>query len=198
MSNANEVFEHRFGGYHRGKAKRWVNANGEPGGVVSVDAIVDPTAIIREGAEVWSRASIGHRASIGYGASIGPQASIGGGASIGPEASIGHRASIGYEASIGYGASIEKGDWFITVGPLGSRNATTTAVYSPARDELRWWVGCQCGITTEALLARIQGEHADNDHGHDYRHLIDFVTSHPAIARCKLAYDLAKSNAEVV
>ena len=85
-------------------------------------------------------------------------------------------ASIGPRASIGYG------DWHMTVGPIGSRNAMTTAVYNKERG-LRWWVGCQHGISTEALLERIKSEHGGNKHGDDYRAAISYVQSHPGLAR---------------
>ena len=70
----------------------------------------------------------------------------------------------------------------MTVGPIGSRNAMTTAVYSKDHG-LRWWVGCQQGISTDALLERIESEHGDNKHGDDYRAVISYVQSRPGLLR---------------
>ena len=89
---------------------------------------------------------------------------------------------VGPRASIGYGASIGEGDWHMTVGPIGSRNAMSTAVYSKEHG-LRWWVGCQRGISTDVLLARVQTEHGDSAHGDDYHAAIKYVTGHPGLAR---------------
>ena len=68
-------------------------------------------------------------------------------------------------------------------GPQGCRRAWTTAIYSPANDALRWWVGCQNGITTDQLRSRVDREHGASAHGDDYRALIDFVVSHPGLKR---------------
>jgi hypothetical protein len=58
----------------------------------------------------------------------------------------------------------------------------TTAVYSKEHG-LRWWVGCQHGISTDALLERIEQHHGDGDHGNDYRAAVAYVQSHPGLAR---------------
>jgi UDP-3-O-[3-hydroxymyristoyl] glucosamine N-acyltransferase len=149
-------------------------------------------ASIGYGASIGSRASIGYGASIGdgasigYGASIGSRASIGYGASIGSRASIGDGASIGYGASIGDGASIEADDWLFVAGPQGSRNAWATAVYSKKDNLLRWWIGCQHGLTTEAFRERLAREHSvESNHRADYEHLILMVETHPGLARAK-------------
>ncbi len=91
---------------------------------------------------------------------------------------------VGPRASIGYGASIGDGDWHITVGPIGSRNAMTTAVYSKEHG-LRWWVGCQYGISTDALRERVTEKHGDSEHGQDYKAAIAYVEGHPGLARSK-------------
>lgn len=90
-------------------------------------------------------------------------------------------AVVGPGASIGYGASIGAKDWFMTVGPVGSRAALALAVHSEEHG-LRWWVGCQHGLTTEALLGRVAGTHGDNEHAVNYRAAIAFVEGHPALA----------------
>jgi hypothetical protein len=150
-------------------------------------ASIGEWASIGYGASIGEGASIGRRASIGYGASIGRRASIGEWASIGYGASIGRRASIGPRASIGEGASIGEADWWITVGPQGSRNAMLTAVWSKERG-LRWWVGCQYGIGTEELRASVEKTHGGNiAHWEDYAHIIECVEKHPGLERAKKA-----------
>jgi carbonic anhydrase/acetyltransferase-like protein (isoleucine patch superfamily) len=190
-----ETFKHLFGGWRGAEARRWKNPDGSEGGIVAMSAHVHPSVVLPTTVEIWPEAkiaegvrSIGGRASIGYGASIGGRASIGYGASIGGRASIGYGASIGGRASIGYGASIgdgsvyEDGDWLFVAGPQGSRNAYVTAVDSP-KHGLRWWVGCQEGITTERLRERVEREHGMSEFGDDYRSLIDFVERHPGRMR---------------
>ena len=157
-------------------AYRWINADDQEGGIVAASAVVADSAYIGEGA------SIGDGAIIDEGAIIGADVSIGYRASIGACASIGDRAFIGAGASINNGASIAADDWHITGGPCGSRCAMWTAVHSREHG-LRWWVGCQHGISTEVLLERVHIKHGDNEHGRAYRHAILFVTTHPEYLR---------------
>jgi hypothetical protein len=101
--------------------------------------------------------------------------------------------SIGSGASIGDGASIEKGEWHFTAGPQGSRNALATAVLKP--EGLRWWVGCQEGITTDVFRERVLLDHAEGSASReDYLHLIAMVETHPAIARATAAKSAEASN----
>ena len=79
-------------------------------------------------------------------------------------------------------------------GPQGSRNAWATAIWSPEHG-LRWWVGCQHGITTEALRERVTRDHRGTDHEADYLHLIELVERHPGLARA-VAEAAAKKAAE--
>ena len=183
-TEASATFNYRFFGWLDAVARRWVNPDGSEGGIVAVDATIDAKITLSVDVVVGPRASIGDGASIGGGASIGYGASIGDGASIGPRASIGYGASIGPRASIGDGASIGYGDWYTTIGPIGSRNAMSTAAYSKQHG-LRWWVGCQHGISTDQLLGRVETEHGDSPHGDDYRAAIAYVTTHPGLIRAQ-------------
>jgi len=109
--------------------------------------------------------------------------------SIHENAVVWPRASIGPSASIGNGSSIGNGDWFISCGPQGSRNAMLTAVQT--KDGLRWWVGCQHGITTDDFRALVAQTHGGTSHAADYLHVIEFVDSHPG----RLANAMAKGGA---
>ena len=111
---------------------------------------------------------------------INPDGSEGGIVAL--DATIDAKISMSMDVVIGDGASIGDGDWYMTVGPIGSRNAMTTAVYSKEQG-LRWWVGCQNGISTDALLERVKREHGDSRHADDYRAAIAYVQSHPGLAR---------------
>lgn len=152
-----KTFKHKFFGWHDADATRYVNADGSEGAIMAVSATVAPGLTLS--------------ASV----IIGPHASIGGGASIGDGASIGPRASIGPHASIG------PDEWWISIGPQGSRNAMLTAVQKP--EGLRWWVGCKTNITTENLLAMVAVTHRDTGHAADYLHVIAFVEAHPGRLR---------------
>ena len=44
-------------------------------------------------------------------------------------------------------------------------------------------MGCQRGISTEALLERVQETHGDNEHAQAYRHAVQCVTTHPEYLR---------------
>lgn len=70
-------------------------------------------------------------------------------------------ASIGDGASIGYGASVGYGDWWISAGPFGKYKRIVTAVFSE-KHGLRWWVGCQEGISTEIFKERLESSHSKN------------------------------------
>ena len=152
------------------------------GASIGPDAIIGDEATIGYRASIGDRATIGAYACIGYRVSIGDEATIGDGAIIGYRASIGYRVVLGDGASIGDGAAIAADDWYISGGPCGSRGATWTAVHSREHG-LRWWIGCQCGISTDALLERVQAEHGDNDHARAYRHAVRYVTTHPEYLR---------------
>lgn len=102
------------------------------------------------------------------------------------DAVIGPRESIGGGASIGPRASIEAGDWFQTVGPIGSGNAMALAVYNKQHG-LRWWSGCQHGIRTDTLRERIRETHGDNEHAKDYLAVIAYVESHPGLSMAMAA-----------
>lgn len=93
---------------------------------------------------------------------------------VAESAEVGSRASIGPRASIGDGASIGYGDRFISIGPIGSRGATLTAVKSYAHG-LRWWVGCQHGITSDQLRTRVNETHGKNEHARAYLATIAYV-----------------------
>ncbi len=181
------------------------------GGIVAVSATVHPTATICVGASVGDRATVGVGASVGEGASVGVGASVGDSASVGNRATVGDCASIGYRATVGDGATVgnrasvgdgatvgnrvsvgdgvkyDAGDWLYVAGPQGSRGSSATAIWSRADDTLRWWVGCQWGLTTEQFRARVEREHGGSAHGDDYRALISFVETHPALARARAA-----------
>lgn len=172
------------------------------GAIIGYRATICAGARVSSGAVIGCRASIadevsiGYRASIGEGASIGHRASVGGWAVVCDGASIGYRASIGgwttigsgtaigRLAAVGDGVTIDRNDWWMAGGPCGSRGTFWTAVFS-AEHGLRWWVGCQRGITTDKLLERLGAVHGANSHGDDYRAAIAFVESHPGLARAR-------------
>ena len=165
------TFRHTFRDGTTSEARRHTNPDGSTGGIVAVSATVNPKAYIGPTAEVcdWAR--------------IADSARIADGARIGNSASIGHDASIGDGASIGNGASIDRDEWYITLGPQGSRGAMLTAVQKP--DGLRWWVGCKRGITTDELRTLVEETHGPTAHGDDYRAVIAFVEAHPGRLRAE-------------
>ena len=150
------TFIHRFFGWLEAEARYHINPDGSRGGIVAVTA------------KIGTEVKIAETASVGYGASVDNRASVGDGASVG------NRASVGY------------GDWWITVGPQGSRNTILTAVASKEHG-MRWWVGCQLGISTDDFREQIKKTHGENDHAQDYLALIAFVESHPGLARWRKA-----------
>lgn len=162
MVTKSDTFTHKFDGWHEAEARRWTNPDGIEGGIVATSAKVHPSVTLPSGVEVWPNAQVVESASIGVGASIAPRAGIGEG--------------VIYDAS----------DWLFVVGPQGSRGAWATAVWSP-KHGLRWWVGCQHGLSTDELLARIEDRHGASDHGDDYRYLVKVVTEHPGLARAMAA-----------
>ena len=206
-----EALRHDFGSGEVA-AYRWRNSDGSASGIVAAsatvadtafigpDASIGPGAIIGDGASIGDKACIGYRASIAAGVSIGAyaaigavasigdmtcighRATIGGGSSIGAFASVGDRAVIGAYARIGDRAVIEAADWHMAGGPCGSRDAMWTAVHSREHG-LRWWVGCQRGISTEELLAAVQETHSNNEHAQAYRRAVRDVTTHPTYLR---------------
>ena len=112
---------------------------------------------------------------------------------IGFRSSIGSGSSIGARCSIGDGSQINKDDWWITIGPQGSRNSFLTAVWSREYG-LCWWVGCQYGLSTKALKAAVKETHGATDYADDYLAVIAFVENHPGMKRSIAA---AKGAADV-
>jgi len=169
------------------------------GAVVSNRAWIGPHAMIGEdalvgdGAWIGAGALIGYRAAVCYMAYIGKKATIGGFASIGKNAVIGDCTPEGQtvwiadQASVSDYASIGPHDWWVTVGPQGSRYAFLTAVWSRV-DGLRWWVGCQHGISSDQFKNRIFAQHGGREGGKymdDYLAVIDFVENHPGLKRAR-------------
>ena len=217
------IFVHTFRDGSYEQAYRWTNPDGSEGGTIAKSAIladgvfvphdceIGPNAMVADGVHIGGLVVIGRRASVGYRVSIGKStaigirasidarvsigsnARIGNGASIGSHAHIGDSVVIGNGASIADDVSIYKDDWLFVAGPQGSRNAFVTVTYSKNYG-LRWWVGCQDGITTDKLRKRIAAEHGENGHAQEYLHLIAFVESHPGLER-KKAEIAAKSEA---
>ena len=198
-----ETFIHKFG-RTKAEARRWNNPDGSVGGVVALGSriyenvtlqlsvVVSPCVYIGSGGRIGDDVRIGTGAVIGddvyvgSGGRIGTGALIGGGVRIGTGAIIGDDVNIGEGVHIGDGVRINKNDWFFVAGPQGTRDELTTAVYSKERG-LRWWVGCQWGITTRMLRARVERYHGATPMGDDYRYLIDTVERHPGLLRAKKA-----------
>jgi UDP-3-O-[3-hydroxymyristoyl] glucosamine N-acyltransferase len=179
---------------------------------IGPDAYISPRAKIGSDAKVGPRANIGSEAKIGPGAKIGPRANIGPGAKIGSDADIGPYAYIGEDAKIGPGAyigenanigpgayiglgadigpgahigpraNIEKGDWFMSIGPIGSEGRHTTIVHKCGVG-LRFWTGCFQDKTVAEFRAAIEETHGDNDHAAAYLWMLDSVDSHPEVLK---------------
>lgn len=157
-----ETFTHKFLGWLEAEARRHINPDGSEGAIVAV------TARIAEGLTL--SASI----EIGPGADIGPDAKIGSRAEIGPD------AKIGYGANIGDGAKIEKGDWFMSIGPLGSEGRYTTIVHKSGVG-LCFWTGCFRDKTAAEFRAAIAETHGDNEHANAYLWMLEAVERHPDV-----------------
>ena len=125
---------------------------------------------------------------------VNPDGSEGGIVAL--DATIDEKITLSIDVVIGPRASIGEGDWHHTIGPIGSRNAMATAVYSKDFG-LRWWVGCQHGISTEELLERVQEKHGDSEHGADYRAAIEYVKNHPALVRAIAKMGIQADNKEI-
>ena len=195
---SNEIFTHKFFGWLEAEARRHVNPDGSEGAIVAVTARIakglilsalieiGPYAKIGSDAYIGPRAKIGSRAYIGPHANIGPRAYIGlgayigDGARIGPGANIGPRAYIGRDANIGPGANIEKGDWFMSIGPIGPEGRHTTIVHKCGVG-LRFWTGCFQDKTVAEFRAAIAETHGDNEHAAAYLWMLDAVERHPDV-----------------
>lgn len=165
-------------------------------------------AVICSNADIGEEATVGQFSYIGDGARLGRRSYIDCLARVGAEAVIGADANVGYSTSVGAGAIIGDsvlignqvsiwdqaeytlGDWLFVGGPQGNRDASATAVWSP-KHGLRWWVGCQYGISTEYLRERVERDHGSSAHGDDYRYLIETVENHPGLKRAISAHEEA-------
>jgi acyl-[acyl carrier protein]--UDP-N-acetylglucosamine O-acyltransferase len=191
---SNEIFTHKFFGWLEAEARRHVNPDGSEGAIVAVTARIaeglilsasieiGPYANIGPRANIGSDANIGPRANIGSDAKIGPRANIGPDAYIGPYAKIGPRANIGPGANIGLGAKIEKGDWFMSIGPIGSEGRHTTIVHKCGVG-LRFWTGCFQDKTVDEFRAAIAETHGDSGHAAAYLWMLDAVERHPEVLK---------------
>ena len=171
---SNEIFTHKFFGWLEAEARRHVNPDGSEGAIVAV------TARIAKGLILSALIEIGPYAKIGSDAYIGPRAKIGSRAYIGPGANIGPRAYIGRDANIGPGANIEKGDWFMSIGPIGPEGRHTTIVHKCGVG-LRFWTGCFQAKTVAEFRAAIAETHGDNEHAAAYLWMLDAVERHPDV-----------------
>ena len=145
---------------------------------------IHPTATIGEGVYIGARvyigegASIGERATIGEGASIREGASIGEGASIRECATICERATIGEGVYIGERATILEEVQLlsqydcVTIGGLGSREATLTAYRNKKTIFIN--TGCFAG-SLNRFLARVAQTHRGNEHERQYRMAVAYI-----------------------
>ena len=62
---------------------------------------------------------------------------------------------------------MKKPDHFLTVGPIGSRNDTTT-FFRTAKGDIKLMCGCFLG-TVDAFLEKVTSTHGDNKHAVSYR-----------------------------
>jgi UDP-3-O-[3-hydroxymyristoyl] glucosamine N-acyltransferase len=146
---------------------------------------IDLGSRICEDVRIYDGAYVQDGVNIGYSTVIEAGASVQYGVDIGVDAFVGKGATV--MTSIGNGVRYEKGDWLISVGPQGSRDAMLTCVWSKKRG-LRWWVGCQHGITTDEFISRINLHHlAGSPHRDDYLYLIGGILQHPGLLRAKAA-----------
>jgi len=99
---------------------------------------------------------------------------------IGPAAQIGYGAEIGSGANIGYGAEIEKGDWFMSIGRLGSGGRYTTIVHKSGVG-LRFGTGCFRNKTAAEFRAAIAETHGDNEHAKAYLWMLEAIGRHPDV-----------------
>jgi acyl-[acyl carrier protein]--UDP-N-acetylglucosamine O-acyltransferase len=171
---------------------------------IGPDVIIETRVIIGRGATIGAgtgigfntiidgSARIGDGVSIDYNVCIGASARIGDGVCIGSYCCIGEGVYIGKGVYIGEGVSIsadvkiEVGDWWITIGPQGRRSAMATAVWA-AKKGLRWWVGCNQGISTAELIELVQETHPAGAHHDDYMWMVRFVEDHPGLALARAA-----------
>jgi carbonic anhydrase/acetyltransferase-like protein (isoleucine patch superfamily) len=186
----------------------------DPTVVIANDAVICPGARIGGGSWIGQEVTvcrnvwIGPSTNIGRCSRIDPDSQVGAGSTIGSKVVIAHSCRIGDSVKIGYNSSvgeraciaslvvvgegarispdtiIERDDWWITIGPQGSRAAMVTAVWSPQHG-LRWWVGCQCGISTDTLLALVKQTHPHGQHHDEYMWLVHAVENHPGLALAK-------------
>jgi NDP-sugar pyrophosphorylase family protein len=161
---SNEIFTHKFFGWLEAEARRHINPDGSEGAIVAVTARIAKGLILSALIE------------------IGPYAKIGPDAYIGPRAKIGSDAYIGPYAKIGPGAYIEKGDWFMSIGPIGSEGRHTTIVHKCGVG-LRFWTGCFQDKTVAEFRAAIAETHGDNEHAAAYLWMLDAVERHPEVLK---------------
>jgi len=77
------------------------------------------------------------------------------------------------------GVTVDKGDFYLTISPVGGSDRLITAVCSHKTAELSWYVGCQHGIGTNTLKSRVKARYKHRIGGDTYRHAIAFAETHP-------------------
>lgn len=154
---------------------------------VSPTAKIHNTSILGVDALISDNAYIGAHSIISSSVRIRENARIIGGAYIHHHACINEGTRIRKNGVVAPSVIIDRNDWWITVGPQGSRGDIVTAVYSD-REGLRWWVGCQIGITTDEMKRRLHITHHNRpSYRNEYDHIINMVDGHPSLARARSA-----------
>ena len=79
-------------------------------------------------------------------------------------------ACVSGNAEVSGDARVEKTTDSLIVGPIGSRDSFVTI----CKDQNLIMAGCFCG-TKKEFLKSVEDTHGDNEHGKNYRRLIDYV-----------------------
>lgn len=153
-------------------------------------------AIVGRGVKISGFATIKGEAIIESGAYLGFGSRVSAGAKIGKKAVIGVNAYIGAEAVIGDGVEIpnktyisrqtriEAGDWFFTLGPIGTNNNFVTAVCSAEDGILRFWMGDNViGETTDGFVSAFDYP----PDAAEFEYLARTIEGHPSLAKFRAA-----------
>jgi len=157
---------------------------------------------IGTGVQIYTRVSIGNNCRIGTGVQIENFSTIHDSVSIGIGVTIHNYVEIFSNAlihgftricsescieagaivrtSLANGTIVQKNTWLVSLSPVGDSERLITATCDRNTAELRWFVGCQHGISTKELKARVKNKYRHTSSGgRQYRHAIAYVEQHP-------------------
>lgn len=152
--------------------ERWDVKAGELGGWIEKEANLDQEGNARVSGEAW----VSDNARVSDEARVSGRTQVSDNVQVSDEARVSGNARVSDNARVSGRARVSKTTHVLTVGPIGSRNGTTT--FFRERLSAGFAVSVCCGCfhgTVDEFRAKVRETHGNNKHGKAYQLAADLT-----------------------